>query len=291
MKEQENTAFEPMPEEPQPAAAENGDADALSTARRNMLYGLLWCVAGLAFSFISYYFTEAGSRYVVATGAIVWGAVQAIGGLIAYVRELRARGEGAAAVRAVALGCCTAVVIAGLGYASWRIVRAAEATFVDTEQSHECPELGLRLTVPAGFSEIETEDIGETDSSYPYHRVSAWSEGRSIMVEGTVGSLADEGAEEVDAIAASLAEQAAEFLDGGLAGEGCFVEMGGIRMLRHTGRRSEFPEWNVALYDLVRDGSLVSIYYYTRSDEVADEADAFVADAVEFFDTPARTAE
>lgn len=288
MKEQENTAFEPMPEEPQHAAAESGGADALSTARRNMLYGLLWCIGGLVFSFVSYYFTEAGSRYVVATGAIVWGAVQAVGGLAAYVRELRGRGEQTAAVRAVVLGCCTAVVIAGLGYASWRMVRADEVTFVETEQSRECPELGLRLRVPAGFSEIETEEIGETDSSYPYCRVSAWSEGRSIMVEGTVGSLVDEGVEDVDAIAASLAEQAAEFFDGGLAGEGCFVEIGGIRMLRHTGRRSEFPEWNVALYDLVRNGSLVSIYYYTRSDEVAGEADAFVSDAVEFFGTPAR---
>ncbi|MDE5690873.1 MAG: hypothetical protein K2I13_01450, partial [Alistipes sp.] len=199
MEKQENMAFEPMPEEPQnPVEEAAGEDDTLRAARRRMLYGLLWCVGGLIFSFVSYYFTEAGGRYIVATGAIVWGAVQAVGGLAAYVRELRSRGAYAAARQAVVLGICAGAVIAGLGYASWRTVHADDVEFVQTEQHYECPELGLRLTLPAGFSELAAEGREETDSTYAYRKVSAWNDTRSFMVEGHVGNLGSEEPVRID---------------------------------------------------------------------------------------------
>lgn len=273
-----------MPEEPQePVGEETGAEDSLSAARRNMLYGLLWCVGGLIFSFVSYWFTEAGGRYIVATGAIVWGAIQALGGLSAYVRELRSRGAVAAAGRAVVLGVCTGVVIAGLGYASWRMVHAGEVQFVETEQHYEAPDLGLRVTFPDGFSEVEPVSREETDSTYAYRQVYAWNDDRSIMIEGQVGSLAGEENLQVDDLTAMLSEQAAAFFDDGLTGSGEIVTLGSARMLRHIGRRTDFPGWTVVLYDAVHNGSLVSIYYYTRSGHAAAEADAFVADGVEFY--------
>lgn len=284
MEKQENMAFEPMPEEPQnPVEEAAGEDDTLHAARRRMLYGLLWCVGGLIFSFVSYYFTEAGGRYIVATGAIVWGAVQAVGGLAAYVRELRSRGAYATARQAVVLGICAGAVIAGLGYASWRTVHADDVEFVQTEQHYECPELGLRLTLPAGFSELAAEGREETDSTYAYRKVSAWNDTRSVMVEGHVGNLGSEEPVRIDGLTSTLAAQAIEFLDGGLTHSGEIVELGNARMFRHVGRRAEYPGWNVVLYDLVHNESLVSIYYYTDSDDAAAEADAFVADHVEFY--------
>lgn len=281
MKEQEDGLFEPI-EEPQAPNAETAEDDTLRTARRNMLLGLLWCVGGLIFSFVSYYFTEAGGRYVIATGAIVWGAVQAVSGLVAYVRELRGRGAYATARQAVVLGVCAGAVIAGLGYASWRMVHADDVEYLATEQQCEWPELGLRVSVPAGFSELETTGREETDSTYAYRKVLAYNDDRMFMVEGHAGNLTDAGIAQVDEMTEALGEQAAAFLDGGLTGSGEIVVLGGIRMLRHVGRRTDYPEWNTVLYDAAHDGSLVSIYYYTRSDDAAAEADAFVSDHVEW---------
>lgn len=279
MKEQEDGVFEPI-EEPQAPEEETAGNDTLRTARRNMLSGLLWCVGGLIFSFVSYYFTETGGRYVIATGAIVWGAIQAVGGLTAYVRELRSRGAHAAARQAVVLGVCAGAVIAGLGYASWRTVHAGDVEYLATEQHYECPELGLRVNLPAGFAEFETSGREETDSTYAYRQVSAFSDECSFMAEGHVGNLEEV---QVDEMAETLGEQAAAFLDGGLTDSGEIVVLGNSRMLRHVGRRSGFPGWNVVLYDVAHGGSLVSLYYYTRSDDAAAEADAFVSDHVELY--------
>lgn len=71
MEKTEKPVFEPMPETPaEPASTVSESAGqpaaSLAEAKKNILVGLLWCVGGLAFSFISYYLTEAGGRYVIA---------------------------------------------------------------------------------------------------------------------------------------------------------------------------------------------------------------------------------
>ena len=64
MEKTEKPVFEPMPETPaEPASTVSESAGqpaaSLAEAKKNILVGLLWCVGGLAFSFISYYLTEA----------------------------------------------------------------------------------------------------------------------------------------------------------------------------------------------------------------------------------------
>lgn len=68
MEKTEKPVFEPMPETPaEPASTVSESAGqpaaSLAEAKKNILVGLLWCVGGLAFSFISYYLTEAGGRF------------------------------------------------------------------------------------------------------------------------------------------------------------------------------------------------------------------------------------
>ena len=63
MEKTEKPVFEPMPETPaEPASTVSESAGqpaaSLAEAKKNILVGLLWCVGGLAFSFISYYFTK-----------------------------------------------------------------------------------------------------------------------------------------------------------------------------------------------------------------------------------------
>ena len=89
--ENKNDVFEPMPEEAAAQVTAENSADGnrpqkMAEAKKNLLAGALWCGGGLAFSFLSYYFATAGGRYVVATGAIIWGAIQAIKGLVVILK-------------------------------------------------------------------------------------------------------------------------------------------------------------------------------------------------------------
>ncbi|MDE7451531.1 MAG: hypothetical protein K2M66_05260, partial [Alistipes sp.] len=243
----------------------------------------LWCVGGLVFTLLSYYFTEAGGRYVIATGAIVWGAIQAINGLTAYLRIMRARGENTACRKAIVIAACTALVIAGLAYQSWRMVQPENTPLIDTPQPYDCPELGVRFRVPAEFSEIVADNSEETDSTYAFYQMSAWNDRSSIMVEGTAGNLADAEIENVEEISAYLETQAREFFDAGLLGEGAFVEIGSVRMLKHVGRRTEFPDWTTVMYDLVHKGSLLTFYIHAQGMEVPEETATEFMRSVEIY--------
>jgi hypothetical protein len=63
---------EPMPEDPMRSAAE-----------KRMLYGALWCIGGILTTGATYVAASGpgGGRYVVAWGAIVFGAIQFFRGL------------------------------------------------------------------------------------------------------------------------------------------------------------------------------------------------------------------
>ena len=276
-------SFEPMPAEeraPEESRAEAPQA-LESEARRNMLYGLLWCLGGLAFSFLSYYLTEAGGRYVVATGAIVWGALQAFKGLAAYLQAKRAQGDAAACRRAILLAACTTVAVAGLGYASWRMVHAGEVRIIAEEQTYDCPELRLRVRIPGGFTEVETEEQAETETTYARYRSFSCNDTLRILTEGTEGNLADDvrTAEDIEAY---LVEEAEKFFDAGID-ERTFVEIGGKRMLKHVGSRTQTPEWKTVMYDLTHEGSLITIYYSAQSDDPSQKADAFVAEHITLY--------
>ena len=65
--ENKNDVFEPMPEEAAAQVTAENSADGnrsqkMAEAKKNLLAGALWCVGGLAFSFLSYYFATAGVR-------------------------------------------------------------------------------------------------------------------------------------------------------------------------------------------------------------------------------------
>ncbi|MDP6634437.1 MAG: hypothetical protein QGG42_06040 [Phycisphaerae bacterium] len=57
-------------------------AEAVGEAgRRNMLYGALWCIGGIVVTAATYSAASGGGTYVVAWGAIVFGAIQFFRGL------------------------------------------------------------------------------------------------------------------------------------------------------------------------------------------------------------------
>ncbi len=58
------------------------------SARKNMLHGALWCIGGVAVTVLTYQAAApAGGRYVVAWGAIVFGGIQFLRGLMQSAGE------------------------------------------------------------------------------------------------------------------------------------------------------------------------------------------------------------
>lgn len=53
-----------------------------SRANKDMLYGALWCIGGLLVTAISYAATGGGGRYVLAWGAILFGGIQFVRGMM-----------------------------------------------------------------------------------------------------------------------------------------------------------------------------------------------------------------
>ena len=55
---------------------------ASSAGKKNMLFGALWCIGGIVVTAATYSAASGGGSYVVAWGAIVFGAIQFFRGLI-----------------------------------------------------------------------------------------------------------------------------------------------------------------------------------------------------------------
>jgi hypothetical protein len=56
-------------------------------ANKNMLFGALWCIGGIVVTALTYSAAAGGGRYVVAWGAVVFGAIQFVRGLAQSVGE------------------------------------------------------------------------------------------------------------------------------------------------------------------------------------------------------------
>lgn len=153
--ENKNDVFEPMPEEAAAQVTAENSADGnrsqkMAEAKKNLLAGALWCVGGLAFSFLSYYFATAGGRYVVATGAIIWGAIQAIKGLVVILKIQHQEGRFTAFWRTAALAACSLAALLYLGQLSVRLAGGEEMQVVDTEQIYTGAQ-GIKAKIPAGI--------------------------------------------------------------------------------------------------------------------------------------------
>lgn len=64
-----------------------------SKALAYALKGICWLVGGIIISYCSYSVTPPGGRYIVTSGAIIWGIIQAIKGFIGYAKIRKALRE------------------------------------------------------------------------------------------------------------------------------------------------------------------------------------------------------
>lgn len=264
MKQPQEPVFEPMPEtpaEPESTVSEPAGqpAASLAEAKKNILAGLLWCVGGLAFSFISYYFTEAGGRYVIATGAVLWGAWQAITGLYIWLKIKYSAGEYTAFRRMLAAAVCTALLIGYLTVLSTQLVNGGgELPLLDTEQTYDCPDLGLRIRIPAGYTAVEEAAEPETDSTYARYTMYVLDGEWEFNIDALQNALSPD-AESVTDISDYCQSRDSAYYDGGIIKASRPFSSNGIDMLRSEGRRTEYPGFVFTTYDLKQGQSLITV--------------------------------
>lgn len=259
--------------------AADGSDDELREAKRNITAGALWCVGGLVFSFASYYFTEAGGRYVVATGAIVYGALQALRGLCVLLSRLYREGAMRSFGTTLAAAVAAVVAVGWLTALSYRTVHADEVRTLAHEQTVECDSLRLRAIFPAGFTEVEYEYTPETDTNFAIYAFFASGEDIGMRVEGVLRSVADE-VESIEDIYGYCARRDSVYYDGGIIAPTAAVEIGGRTMLGSSGRMADSEDWIFSSYDMLHDGDLVSVSIWhregMRDEEVRRISDLFL---------------
>lgn len=57
-------------------------------AGKNMLFGAIWCIGGTLVTALTYQAASAGGHYIIAWGAIVFGAFQFLRGLVQLAGNL-----------------------------------------------------------------------------------------------------------------------------------------------------------------------------------------------------------
>ena len=58
-----------------------------AAARKEMLYGALWCIGGTAVTVGTYSITPNGGPFIIAFGAIIFGVIQFFRGLVQWIRK------------------------------------------------------------------------------------------------------------------------------------------------------------------------------------------------------------
>ena len=268
MKQTQESAFEPMPETPrepessapEPTAADRQAAE-LTEARKNMVAGLLWCGGGLAVSFLTYFLaSQGGGRYFVATGAIIWGFIQACRGLVTWLKIKYRNGEYTAFWRMLGAAVCTVVAIGWLYTFSSRLLGGETVSYLDTEQVYTCVDIGIRFTVPAGYAPIEKVANPETPTSYANYQMDTWNDEIGFVVEG-VANFIPSGTNSIADLKEYCARRDSSYYDQEIIAPTQLITVGGREMLCSEGRSSQYPGRIYTIYDQMYGQTLISICF------------------------------
>lgn len=230
--------------------------------KKNMLVGMIWCVLGIAITFISYYCAKEGGSYSIFYGAVLYGVYQAGKGWTSHLRELHAAGQMDEFKKWILIGVCAVALVGGLTYGSWDLMHASP--FVEKEQVVDLPDDGVKLTLPAGFAKIETRKTQDTDSTYASMSIYSYDMDYGYLVEFIEYGFPDTLA--MEDIYERLAINALSYSDSILA----YPQMqtlGDREVLRYVGY---FDDDNTVAvcHEIVHNGSLLSVYSYGMGPEI-----------------------
>lgn len=264
--ESPENVFEPMPgtgaepekliDQPDHTGLQAAD---LAGARKNMTAGMLWCAAGLAVTFLTYCFTEEGGRYVVATGAIIWGFLQACGGLYTWLKINYVHGRYAAFWRMTAAAACVAGILCWAGAHAIRPDEGDSAEYLDTEQTYLCDELNLRLTVPPGYSAYTLTYSPETDNDYAIYTMATFDRTWAYRVELLADVFGPE--DTLTDFSEHFFRQASSYFDDQIIARPFLTAVGKHAMFCSSGRKSDVEGFIYTVYNARYGQSLLTITF------------------------------
>lgn len=271
-----NNEEEAILEEAEPAQV---DEEKIKEAKKDIISGSLWCVGGLIFTYLSYYFAKGGTTYTVATGAIVWGAVQGVRGLIDYLTQLRRAGNELKFKKAICYGIVGLAAVVGLAVYGWRFVHRNDLKPLDYEQTVSCP-IGLSMVFPAGCEKVDEDFFEETDSTFAGYYYSTVSAENVYCVDVTAG-LADTTGMEGYLYSEQFYHDTSVDYYGkdNILSEG-FIDINGIRAYKTTGI-SEIGENSIEnTYEFIYNSSKITVTCIYPGNEIDSQSDASADDFV-----------
>ena len=256
--------------------AENAEADEARGNRRRMLTGLLWCVGGLAVTSASYWFADAGGKFSVFYGAVLYGIYDFLVGLVGWLRYLKNNGMTSAFRTWLAVGIVGTLAVLGLTYASYRLINGEMEEgeeLLDSEQVCMLPQFDFKIKFPAGMTECERTFEAETDTTYMQYSVVSYNNEFAVCLAAQKNSLGREvvGAEELVDCFGPLDSI---YLDNGILVPSRVVTLGGHPYLKTVGRTQSLEGCVVMLYDFTDGTDTATLYYSYADDEFNATRDA-----------------
>src|SRR5574344_207722 len=142
---------------------------------------------------------------------------------------------------------------------------------VANEQVYKSDSLGFRFSFPAGWYEMVSDDSPATDTTCRQVTVEADSANVAHFI---LSEVINEFAGVTIDITPDLVQQAKNYLDKGVLVNSSTVKVGQLFMLKTIGKRSDFPEYIVNVYQLEAwKGSIFAFYYSYKGDTFNEKAD------------------
>lgn len=256
--------------------AENTEQDEARNSRRRMLSGLLWCVGGLAITSASYWFADAGGKFSVFYGAVIYGIYDFLVGLVGWLRYLKNNGMTSAFRTWLAAGIVGIVVVAGLTYGSYRLINGGMEEgeeLLDREQVCMLPQFDFKIKLPAGMTECERTFEAETDTTYMQYRVISYNNDIAVSLAAQKNSLGRELVS-ADELFDCFGPLDSLYFDNGIIVPSRVVTLGGHPYLKTIGHTSSVDGCVVTLYDFTDGTDTASLYYLYDGNEFDAERDA-----------------
>lgn len=260
------------------------DADTLRSARKDIIAGALWCVGGLAVTYLTYYFAKPGASYTVASGAIIYGGFQGLRGLWAYLSEVKSDRKRFS--KGLALGILGILAVIGLAIGGWKFSHKDDLRPLSVEQKLDDDALGLHVTIPAGYEAIKTSVKEETDSTYARIDWEAASDTRLFRATAIIGCYPDSlvalGPQAMEDWLNEDMDETEAFFAGGFLLKPQMVELGGFRWQKYAGINKYLDCVDICYQTVHRYSQIfIDLYYLFEGDkpDALDESENQRADA------------
>ena len=231
--------------------------DLLKKARRNIIAGLIWCIGGILVTYLTYYFAKPGASYTVAYGAIIYGAIQAVGGWGDYLGYTKKQEDNTKHRKVLLYGILGIIGVIILAIGGWKFSHKDDFKPLSKEQIVKYDPTGISFTIPSKYEKVKFYEQAETDSSYLYVKWSSVGENSMIIVEEIDGkipasiSIIDEYEEE-------LFSSVSDYCTGNFIKGPSFVELEGKRFYKYIAPSTIGDGFVSIVYNLIDDRSLIT---------------------------------